>query len=913
MTVRRYKQRLRQFFTPPRQLAATVALIVFLGLLPLVWQIDHWMERWLYEGSHTNVSAQIASYGASLTQTLNQRLILVKGLSAFVVANAPSSPAEESLFVEKFAVFADALYQSTNGIRDIALAPDGVMTYVYPYEENKSVIGYKPAKDPRPHVRAEVQRAIKTRDVVLSMPYELIQDGKGIIARQAVFIHGSYWGLANVALDLPPMLADAGLTPPPSGLRFALKDQSGHVFFGEADVFRREPVLYTIELTEGNWTLAGIPSEGWEPLYISALRVGRGMEITILLLLTVLAYLITNSQARLNARVKKKTQELSTTLQALQDSEERYRRLIESMNEGILMVDTENVIQMANPKFCAILGYSEKELIGQTADKFLQADDREEEATAPKPTPSSEGNTNSYKLRTRHRSGRQVWLMVNNSPIHDADKNLAGWVGIYQDITQQKQTETERDRLLQQQIAINQLVLTLGEQHDLAAIYHVLYDHISEILPASTFILSTYDSSRQLLRPEFISVRGTIRDVSEFPPRHLESPEHRGESQVIRSGEPLYLPTYRPTLSTTAPENTIFAANAESIQSAIIVPLKVEKRIIGTIQIRNNRQNAFTQQDINTLVAMASVAAIAIQNVTLFGKVQRELQERKRTEQALQKLNTELEARVAERTAELQKRILDVEKLNQGIANLLSDLQAAQHKMEQNAKRLEQANAELESFAYSISHDLRAPLRHISGFSELLLHNYGTKIDETGQHYLQVLQESAQRMDQLITGLLAFSRLGRKALHISPIATSTLLQNVWEQLRSEWQAREIDLVLRELPNCKADPILLEQVFMNLLSNALKYSRGREQARIEVGYCVIEGKGTYYVKDNGIGFDMHYADKLFGVFQRLHGAKEFEGTGVGLAIVQRIINKHGGRIWAEAAPDQGATFFFTLDN
>lgn len=901
--VRFVKQWLQHIFTPARRLALSVAFVVFLGFLSLAWRIDLWIDNRLYEKALTNLSAQVASYGDSVTQTFNQRVILVKGLSAFVVANAPSSPAEEPLFAEKFAIFADALYRSTDGIRNIALAPGGVVTYVYPYEENKSVIGYEPARDQRPYVRAEVQRAIDTGDIVLSLPYELVQGGTGIVIRQAIFIQGKYWGLANIVLDLPSLLADAGLIPPAQGLKLALKDQAGQVFFGEEEIFAQEPVLYTIELSEGSWTIAGVPAEGWGPLYASLLNFVRSTEIIIVILFTMLAYMITNRQARLTEHVQEKTQELSTALQALQESGERYRRLIESMNEGVLMVDNDNIIQMANPKFCEISGYSQEELIGANVEKLFQESQEAPEIVAFKSNFSSP--VTQHRLRVRHRTGGDVWLTVNRAPIYDSQSNVIGSVGIYQDITKRKKAEKERDRLFQLQINVNRLALTLSEQHDLQTIYGLLYDHIAQMLPISAFILTSFDSDRKQIRPEFVCVNGTIRDVSAFPPEPLESSSYKREREVIRRGQPLYLPNSPEFFDPEIP------TSSNSSQAAIIVPLQVEKRVIGALQVQGQAE-AFSAQDVNNLAAAASVAAIAIQNITLLADVQRELRERQRTEEALQKLNTELEARVAERTAELQQRILDVEHLNRGIANLLSDLQAAQHKMEQNAARLQQANAELESFAYSISHDLRAPLRHISGFAELLRLNYEAVLDDTGQHYLQILQDSATRMDQLITGLLAFSRLGRKALNITAISTDSLVQKVWEQLRPEWQERAVDLVIGDLPDCRADAVLLEQVFTNLLSNALKYTRRREHARIEIGFRQIDEEGAYYVRDNGIGFDMKYADKLFGVFQRLHSDQEFEGTGVGLALSQRIIAKHGGRIWAEASPDQGATFYFTLD-
>lgn len=260
--------------------------------------------------------------------------------------------------------------------------------------------------------------------------------------------------------------------------------------------------------------------------------------------------------------------------------------------------------------------------------------------------------------------------------------------------------------------------------------------------------------------------------------------------------------------------------------------------------------------------------------------------------EAIRKMNADLECRVQQRTAEL-----------------------------------EAANKELESFSYSVSHDLRTPLRALDGFSKMLLEEYGGKLDSQGQRYLGVIRQNANHMAALIDDLLALSRLGRAELAKKRVNLCEIVRHAIEDLQPEQNGRQIEFVVRDLPWCDADPRLLRQVFVNLLGNAVKYTRPREVARIEVGVRTIAdlsreggsvpddardpGTPVYYVRDNGVGFDMRYADKLFGVFQRLHRKEEFEGTGVGLATVQRIVHKHGGRVWAKGEPGQGAVFYLTL--
>ncbi len=230
------------------------------------------------------------------------------------------------------------------------------------------------------------------------------------------------------------------------------------------------------------------------------------------------------------------------------------------------------------------------------------------------------------------------------------------------------------------------------------------------------------------------------------------------------------------------------------------------------------------------------------------------------------------------------------------------------------ANQLEAANKELESFSYSVSHDLRAPLRAIDGFTRIFEEDYGATVDDEGRRLLRVVRDNSERMGILIDDLLAFSRLGRQPLACEPVDMNALVEEALAEIRNAGSRHEASITIQALPGVKADAALLRQVWINLLSNALKYSSVRASPDIAIG-CMesadSHGHVAYFVKDNGVGFDMRYYDKLFGVFQRLHSVEEFSGTGVGLAIVHRLITRHGGRVWAEAELDKGATFFFSL--
>jgi light-regulated signal transduction histidine kinase (bacteriophytochrome) len=253
----------------------------------------------------------------------------------------------------------------------------------------------------------------------------------------------------------------------------------------------------------------------------------------------------------------------------------------------------------------------------------------------------------------------------------------------------------------------------------------------------------------------------------------------------------------------------------------------------------------------------------------------------------------------------------DIHDLKEAQAELKQLNQELEQRVLHRTAQLQATNQELEAFTYSVSHDLRAPLRHISGFSKILSEDFSSALPEEARHLVDRIGEGTRRMGMLVDDLLNLGRIGRHEVRLQVTGLDSVVSDVLRELQPETDKRNVQWKIGRLPYVECDPPLLRQVFQNLLSNALKFTRPREKAIIEVGQEIRDGVSVVFVRDNGVGFSMKYADKLFGVFQRLHRSEDFEGTGVGLATVERIIRKHGGKIWAEAELDKGAIFYFTL--
>ncbi len=550
--------------------------------------------------------------------------------------------------------------------------------------------------------------------------------------------------------------------------------------------------------------------------------------------------------------------------EALRESEEKFRKLADATWEGII-IHSEGIVMDANKSASKMIGYPAEELIGRSVLEFLAP-----ESIEPALQKLREGATQDQlhlEVKILRKDKTIITAEALGRPIRY--NNIDARVLAFRDITERKRAEL-REKLAREVLEllnhpadstdiVRDILQVLKKNADFEAVgvrlregddfpYYETYGFSDDFIQAERYLCAR-DEDGKIIRDR----QG--KPLLECMCGNILLNQTDPALPFFTEGGSFWSNCTTDLLASTTEKDrqarTRNRCNSEGYESVAVIPLRSGDEIIGLLQINDRRRNQLTAEMIWFFEGLGVSIGIALS--------------RKQAKMDL-----------AERT-----------------------------------KQHETANKELESFSYSVAHDLRAPLRAIDGYARMILKKQGDKFDKDILDKFGVIRSNAILMGQLIDDLLALSRLGRKHISLTSLDMDALVRDVWKEMQNMNPGRNMVLTVNSIPPGYGDRALIKQLYINLLSNAVKFTKNRDTAHIEAGGYSDGNEVVYYVRDNGVGFDMQYYDKLFGVFQRLHSADDFEGTGVGLAIVERIVHRHGGRVWAEGKIDQGACLYFKL--
>jgi len=507
-----------------------------------------------------------------------------------------------------------------------------------------------------------------------------------------------------------------------------------------------------------------------------------------------------------------------------------------------------------------------------------------------------------------------------------------------QDLPQRQETVNAEslESALQRRTEEVKLLYEVGQQLSQTLstniIYDQLYESLSHIMDCNVLVLSFFDPEDKLIRCAFAAIEGERQDVSGYPPIPL-NPDARGtQSVAIRTGNSLVIRDYQASLKTSQKTYYIDKGgvvvdheeapdDADVTRSALIVPMKLKGQVVGVIQVMSYRLDAYTESNLRILVSLASQLAVATNNALLYQQARDEIAERVRAEEALTAYSERQEEMVEERTRDLREAQDDLRLLNEQLEELVEERTAelsveiaerklAEKAVAQRAEELARSNAELKRFAYVASHDLQEPLRTVTSFVQLLSARYQGQLDADADEFIGFAVDGAKHLHEIINDLLAYSRVSMEGKEFGITNCETVLEYALDNIQMAIAENGVTVTHGPLPMVMADDRRLTQLLQNLLGNAIKF-RGKAPPEIHIKAEEQDGMWQFSVSDNGIGIDSKYYDRIFTIFQRLHTMEEYPGTGIGLAVCKKIVERHNGRIWVESEPGKGSTFYFTL--
>lgn len=549
---------------------------------------------------------------------------------------------------------------------------------------------------------------------------------------------------------------------------------------------------------------------------------------------------------------------------ALRRGETNYRLLVENIPQKIFLKDRDSVYISCNDNYARDLNIESSEITGKTDYDFYprelagkyRADDK-------RIMEKGDGEDIEEKYM---QNGNEYFVHTVKTPIRDEQGKVFGILGVFSDITERKKSENRISRLNRLYSVLSKVNEAIVRAHDCKELFsRVCRIAVEDGLFKMAWI-GLADQESRVIKPaaSYGDTDGYLDGVTicsaDVPagkgPTGIAVSEGRCSICTDIEHDPRMFPWRDKALR-------------HGLLSSAAFPIRAGSRVIGAFTVYAHEPQFFTDEEIHLLTSLTEDISFAIDSMANEEK-------RLAAEEALRLINEHLEQRIAARTADL-----------------------------------EAANKELESFIYSISHDLRGPLRVISGFSQVVMKEVADKLDEKGKRYFSRILDETKKMGRLIDDLLNLSRVSRQEIKRSELDLSAIAASIADELCEFYSGRNVSVDIREGITVFADPGLIEIVLTNLLGNSWKFTAKTDHARIEFGTCVQEGRIIYYVRDNGAGFDQRYAEKMFWPFHRLHSEDAFEGTGIGLAIVDRIIRRHGGKVWAEGIEGKGATIYFSL--